>query len=207
MKLHSYWRSSCSYRVRIALAYKGLEYRYAGVDLRSADAIGAFTARNPLRQVPVLELDDGTCLTQSLPIVEYLEEIRPEPALLPPEPVARAQARALAEIVNSGTQPLQNVFVLDTLEAQYGGDRQRWARMFVERGLAALETQARETAGTFLVGDAVTIADVWLIPQLYNARRLALPCDSYPTLQRVAATCDELPAFAAAAPERQPDAP
>ena len=209
MILYDYWRSSSAWRVRIALHYKGLPFERRVVDL-SPDAreqhTDSFGALNPLRQAPVFILDgDPRPLTQSMAIIELLEERFPAPPLLPADPWRRARARQLAEMVNAGIQPLQNLSVLD--HAQAGGlDRNEWARHFIARGLAALEAVAQETAGTFLVGDAVSIADVYLVPQLYNARRFKVDLASVPTLVRVEAACAALPAFAAAHPDVQSDA-
>lgn len=209
MKLYSYWRSSCSWRVRIALNLKGLSYEYEAVHLVRGGGeqhAEAYRRLNPLRQVPTLVTGDGTAITQSLAILEYLEETHPAPPLLPEGALARARVRQLAEVVNAGIQPVQNASVLKQLEAM-GQDKQAWAASFIARGLAALEAMARETAGAYLVGDAVSFADCCLVPQLYNARRWGVELTPYPTLTRVEATCQELEAFEAAHPDRQPDAP
>jgi maleylpyruvate isomerase len=214
MRLYNYWRSSASWRVRIALGYKGIPYEYRAVDLVSEGGeqySPTYVAEiNPLSQVPVLELDDGPHprrVAQSLAIMEYLEERFPEPALLPSDPWLRARARQLAEIVNAGIQPFQNTPTLGYVKTSLRGDPSAWLRHFLERGLRALERSARETAGTFLVGAHPTIADVCLIPQLYSARRFDVPLTSFSTLVRVEEACQSLPAFAAAHPDRQPDAP
>lgn len=211
MKLWSYWRSSCSYRVRIALGLKGLSYEYASLHLLrggGAQHEPGFLERNPQRQVPVLEvLEEGQTLhlVQSIAIIEYLEECHPEPALLPTKPSERAHVRALAELVNSGIQPLQNLATLTELE-QRGVDTEEWARTFIARGLTALEALASARAGAFLFRDSPTLADVYAIPQLYNARRFGLPLDAYPTLTRAEQNSQALPAFDSARPELQPDA-
>ncbi|HEY6078341.1 MAG TPA: maleylacetoacetate isomerase [Polyangiaceae bacterium] len=210
MKLWSYWRSSSAYRVRIALGLKGLSYEYVAVQLRAGGEQhqGAFAGINPMRQVPALEVGEAgqaAVLVQSMAIIEYLDERFPEPPLLPGSALDRAHVRALAELVNSGIQPLQNLDVLNELE-KGGLERQAWSRHFIARGLAALELSARDRAGAFLVGDAPTLADVYLVPQLYNARRFALALDAYPTLTRADDSARALPAFQAALPERQPDA-
>lgn len=211
MRLYNYWRSSASWRARIALSWKGIPYEYRPVDLLR-DGGEQYTAGyvaeiNPLSQVPVLELEDGRRIAQSLAILEYLEERFPEPPLLPSDPWLRARARQLAEIVNAGIQPFQNTPTMGYVRTQLRGDVPAWLRFFLERGLRALERSARETAGTFLVGAHPTFADVCLIPQLYSARRFDVPLDPFPTLVRVEAACTALPAFAAAHPDRQPDAP
>ena len=208
MILYDYWRSSSAWRVRIALHWKKLPFERRVVNLikdggeqHAAD----FATLNPLRQVPVLVTDEGRTITQSMAIIGYLEERFPAPALLPADPWLRARARQLAEMVNSGTQPLQNMNVLDKVQAG-GLDRNEWARHFIARGLAALDAAAQETAGTFLVGDAVSLADAYLVPQLYNARRWNVDLSPIPTLVRIESACAALPAFAAAHPDAQSDA-
>lgn len=208
MKLYSYWRSSASWRARIALAYKGVAYEYVAVHLLrgGGEQRGeAYRAVNPMQQVPTLELDDGRRISQSLAIIEYLEETAPRPPLLPAEPYLRARARQLAELVNAGIQPLQNTGPLQELEAR-GVDAKDWARHFIGRGLDALEASAAATAGRFLVGDEPTVADVCLVPQLHNARRFGLDPARWPLLARVEEACMQLPPFQIAHPDRQPDA-
>lgn len=211
MKLWSYWRSSCSYRVRIALGLKGLDYEYASVHLlrgggeQHGDAFGAV---NPQRQVPVLEVTEGAQtlrLVQSIAIIEYLEERFPEPPLLPQGAFDRAHVRALAELVNSGIQPLQNTSTFSELK-RLGVDIGPWAAHFVRQGLVALEALAAPRAGAFLFGDRVSLADLYLVPQLYNARRFGAAYDDLPTLTRAEKSAQALPAFTKAAPEAQPDA-
>jgi maleylpyruvate isomerase len=211
MKLWSYWRSSSAYRVRIALGLKSLSYEYTSVHLirdggQQHDA--SFGALNPIRQVPVLEIEDGEetlRLVQSMAIIEYIDERFPEPPLLPAAAKDRAHVRALAELVNSGIQPLQNTSTFDELKRQ-GVAIQPWARLFVERGLSALERLAAPRAGAFMFADSPTLADCYLVPQLYNARRYGVPLDTFPTLVRAEANAQALPAFRAALPEAQPDA-
>jgi len=209
--LHNYWRSSASWRVRIALHHKGLSFRYAPVHLvrGGGEQFGeAFRSINPLAQVPALEIHEHGkthVLTQSLAIMEWLDERFPTPSLLPAEPFARATVRQYAELVNAGIQPLQNLSVLAEVE-RLGGDRVAWAAGFIARGLDSLETLAARTAGTFLVGDAVSMADACLVPQLNAARRNKLEVDRWPTLRRVEAACEALPAFIQAHSDAQPDA-
>ena len=211
MILYDYWRSSSAWRVRIALHFKGIAFERRVVNLikdGGEQHTDAFRTLNPLGQVPVLvtqDKDGARTITQSMAIIGYLEETVPVPPLLPADPWLRARARQLAEIVNAGTQPLQNLTVLDHVEAQ-GLDREAWARHFIARGLAALEAASQETEATFLVGDAPSIADLYLVPQLYNARRWKVDLAPYPTLVRVDATCAGLPAFVAAHPDAQSDA-
>ena len=211
MKLYGYWRSSASWRVRIALAHKGLDYEYVPVHLvnRGGEQHGEEYLRvNPMAQVPTLELVEGERthrLSQSFAILEFLEERWPIPSLLPADRWLRARARQLAELVNAGIQPLQNLSVIRHVK-QLGIDEQAWARHFVERGLRALAESARDTAGTCLVGDEVSFADVLLVPQLYAARRFNVDLGGVPLLTRVEAHCMTLPAFQISHPERQPDA-
>jgi len=211
IKLWSYWRSSCAYRVRIALGLKGLPFEYAAVHLLQDGGQQhrpEFVAKNPASQVPVLELDeDGEVvrLVQSIAIIEYLEERFPAPPLLPASARGRAHVRAMAELVNSGIQPLQNTSTFQELKKQ-GVATEPWARHFIEKGLIALEQLAAPRAGAFLFGDSPGLADVYLVPQLYNARRWSVPLDAFPTLTRAEANAQALPAFRAAVPEAQPDA-
>jgi maleylpyruvate isomerase len=208
--LHNYWQSSASHRVRIALGLKQLPYDYIPVDIaRGAQYSEAYLARNPIAQVPALEItEDGgerRTITQSLPILEYLEDRWPDPPILPKDPYLRARARMLAEIVNSGIQPLQNLSTRNRVKA-IGGDPAEWIRSFVAAGLAAFARTAAETAGAFCVGDAPTIADCCLVPQLESARRFGVDTALLGPLLEIEARCLALPAFAGAAPDQQPDA-
>jgi maleylpyruvate isomerase len=211
MKLWSYWRSSCAYRVRIALGLKGIGYEYRAVHLlRDGGQQHApeFSNLNPQRQVPVLEFEESgqtVRLVQSMAIVEYLDERFPDPPLLPSSALDRAHVRAMAELVNSGIQPLQNTGTFAEL-TKAGVPTTPWAQHFIQKGLAALERLAAPRAGAFLFGDAVSLADIYLVPQLYNARRLGVPLEAFPTLTRADTSARALDAFARAAPEAQPDA-
>lgn len=214
MKLYNYWRSSASWRVRIALGHKGVAYEYQAIALARGEGEQydeAYLEVNPLSQVPVLELDAEAGhaprrIVQSLAILEYLEEQHPTPPLLPQDPWLRARARQLAEMMNSGIQPLHNLPVLRYVKNVLDGDDKAWARHFIERGLHALERAAGETAGAFLVGDAPSFADVCLVPQLYAARRFGADLAQWATLVRVESACLALPAFAQSHPDLQPDA-
>ncbi|MEZ4472079.1 MAG: maleylacetoacetate isomerase [bacterium] len=206
MRLYTYWRSSCSWRVRIALEFKGIAYESVPIHLvkdGGQQNAAAYRAHNPMGQVPALETEDGL-LTQSLAILEYLEERFPTPALLPAGAGDRARARAVAEAINSGIQPIQNLAVLQYVGQALQGDGPAWARHWITRGLERVEAMLRP--GTFAVGDAPTFADLCIVPQLYNARRFGCPVEAWPRLRAVEAACAGLPAFQAAHPDRQPDA-
>ena len=212
MKLYNYFRSSASFRVRIALALKGLPYDYQAVHIARGDHkkppyadISADTL------VPMLELDDGTRLSQSMAIIEYLDEVQPEPRLLPADPLGRARVRALAEAIACEIHPLNNLRVLNYLIGTLGVTNEQkdgWYRYWIDVGFEALEKAlARDRAtGTFCHGDRPTLADVCLVPQMANARRFEIDLSPYPTLKRIEAACNALPPFADAAPARQPDA-
>jgi maleylpyruvate isomerase len=208
--LHNYWRSSASHRVRIGLNLKKLEYEYIVVNIvKSEQHANAYRSRNPMGQVPTLEIteDDGTVrsLSQSLPILEYIDERFPEPAIMPKDPYLRAKTRGLAEIVNSGIQPHQNLTTTKAVKA-FGGDEVVWPKSFIADGLIAFERAAEETAGKFCVGDMPTIADCCLIPQLTSARRFGVDIAKHSILLGIEERCLALPAFADAAPDKQPDA-
>jgi maleylpyruvate isomerase len=208
--LHSYWRSSASHRVRIGLGLKQLPYDYAAINLLQGEQFAeAYRAKNPISQVPTLEIteDDGTrvALTQSLAILEYLDERWPDPPILPRDPFLRARARALAEIVNAGIQPLQNISTLKRIKA-LGGDDAAWIRPYIADGLAAFSRIAAEVSGAFCVGNFPTIADCCLVPQLNGARRFQVDLEPYANLLAIEAHCLPLPAFADAMPHHQPDA-
>jgi maleylacetoacetate isomerase len=211
MKLYGYFRSSAAYRVRIALGLKGLGYEYVPVHLRKGEQGAApYRDLNPHALVPALADDHGT-FTQSLAIIEYLDERYPKPPLLPGAPEARARVRAIALSIACDIHPLDNLRVLRYLLHTMGASeaaKDAWYRHWVDVGLAALESQlAREPAtGEFCHGSAPTLADCCLVPQLANARRAGIPLDAYPTLTRIEARCSALAAFATAAPEKQPDA-
>ncbi|KYF63322.1 maleylacetoacetate isomerase [Sorangium cellulosum] len=210
--LYGYWRSSCSWRVRIALAHKGIEHAYRPVNLvrdGGEQLRDDYRARNPMAQVPLLELEQGGAVrrvSQSVAIIELLEELFPSPPLLPADPYLRARARQLAEMINSGTQPMQNTATLKYVQNELGGDQRAFARRFIGSGLAAFQAAAGEHAGRFCVGDEVTVADVFLVPQLYNARRYEVDLAPLSTLTRIEAACMALPAFQAAHADRQADA-
>jgi maleylpyruvate isomerase len=205
MKLYDYPRSSSAWRVRIALAIKGIEPEVVPVDIgRDApdEVRDRHTPVNPLQQVPVLEwTENGTVrrLAQSVAIIEYLEELQPEPALLPADRFLRARARQLAEMVNAGIQPLQNNRVLQRL-GDRGVDEAEWARWAIDRGLRAVDAILGETIGSFAVGDRVTVADIFLAPQILNGRNHGLPIDELANVARVERACALHPAFASTRP-------
>lgn len=203
--LHDFWRSSAAYRVRIALRLKGVAHDSVSVDLRAGEQRGeAYRARNPQGLVPLLEIN-GHRIAQSLAIIAYLEATRPEPRLLPAEPAEQAHVRALALTIACDVHPLNNLRVLRYLEHELGQDeaaRDRWYAHWIAEGLGALEAMAAPQAGRFLFGDAPSLADICLVPQLYNARRFDVPLDAYPTLLRADAAAAGLDAFAGAHPDR-----
>lgn len=209
--LYDYFRSSAAYRVRIALNHKGLDYTQAPVSLIKGEQQGAaYLALNPQGLVPAL-LDNGVLLTQSLAICEYLDEAYPDtPRLLPLDSVARARVRAIAQAIACEIHPLNNLRVLNYLRHELGvGDEARtdWYRHWVALGFAALEQTLASSTGPYCFGDTVTLADVCLAPQLFNARRFDVDLTPYPRLVAVGEALERLPAFAAAHPSRQPDAP
>jgi maleylacetoacetate isomerase len=213
LRLHTYWRSSASFRVRIALNYKRLEWESIPTHLLRGGGeqlAPPYLARNPQGLVPALA-DGEFLLAQSLAIIEYLDETRPEPPLLPADPQSRATVRAMALAVACDVHPLNNLRVLQYLRRELEADEEtvsRWVRHWIGQGFIALEAWiTRHSAdGRHCYGTAVSLADVCLVPQVYNARRFSLDLAPYPRLAAVAAALEILPAFAAARPELQPDA-
>lgn len=211
LTLYTYWRSSASHRVRIALGYKGLSYDPVYVNLLEGEQRkDEYKQTNPMGYLPCLVID-GVKYVESTAIIELLEELHPQPALLPKKPEDRARVRALVQIVNSGIQPLQNLVVLDRI----GDDKDKrldWLRHFITRGLTAWEALASRFAeetgekGPFAYGATFTSADAVLIPQLYTARRFAIDLSPYPTILRVDEATKDLPFVKAAYPDAQPDA-
>ena len=210
MKLYSYHRSSAAYRVRIALNLKGLPYDYAPVNLlRGEQQSGAYLARNPQGLLPALELEGGELLAQSVAILEWLEESSPPPSLLPGDPLQRARVRSLVNNITCDIHPLNNLSVMNYLRAELGAgddDIHRWYCNWVDRGFGAIEQSLAATMGDCCFGDEPTLADVCLIPQVYNAYRFKVPMEHYPNIRQVVQHCNSLEAFARAAPEAQPDA-
>jgi maleylacetoacetate isomerase len=213
VQLYSYWRSSAAYRVRIALGLKGMDWATAAVHLvrdGGEQHLPSYLRINPQGLVPSLVAADHV-LTQSLAIVEYLDETCPEPPLLPADPLGRARVRSLAQVVACDIHPLNNLRVLQWLRGHLGADdgqRDQWYRHWIAEGFGALEAAlaASPDTGRFCHGDQPTVADLCLVPQVYNAVRYDCDLEPYPEIRRINAACLELEAFRRAAPEAQPDA-
>ena len=209
MTLYGYWRSSAAYRVRLALAWKGLSATAIPIDLRSGEQSGAaYRAHNPQGLVPLL-VDDGITLSQSLAILEYLDEIRPDPPLLPADALGRARVRAAALIVVADIHPINNPRIAGRLRSDFGADQpaiDSWARHWMTLGFTALEAFATDHGGRFVHGDALSIADLCLVPQRYNARRVGTALAAYPRLLAAEAQVLAMPFARAAHPDDQPDA-
>jgi maleylacetoacetate isomerase len=210
MKLYNYFRSSASYRVRIALALKGLDFDYRSVHLPKNEQFNeSYAAVSATRLVPTL-VDGDTVLTQSLAIIEYLDETRPTPPLLPKDAVGRARVRALALDIACEIHPLNNLRVLRYLTKDLKlseDDKNRWYRHWVETGLETVERQLNDArTGTFCHGDAPTLADITLVPQIFNAQRFECRLDHVPVVMRVFEACMKLPAFDLTQPSQCPDA-
>ncbi len=211
MKLHNFFRSSTSTRLRAALNLKGLGYEYIPYVLRDGQTrTPDYLRRNPQGLVPTLELEDGTNLTQSLAIIEWLEETHPTPALLPADALGRARVRALAYMIACEIHPLNNLRVLFRLGDQFGADeaaQKAWFTHWVTLTFDALEEALQDPrTGIFCHGDSPGLADICLYAQVWNNRRFDIPLKTWPTIARIFEALDALPAFAQAAPPRQPDA-
>jgi len=209
LKLHSAWRASAPYRVRIGLNLKGVAYDYVPVDLvKGQQQSPEYQAVNAQKLVPSLELEDGRVLTQSLPILEWLEETHPEPALLPKDAYDRQVVRAMAAIVACDIHPVNNLRILKALSG-LGIDepaRNAWVHRWIGDGFTALERMVARHGGAWAFGDTPTLADCCLVPQVYNAARFGVDMTPFPTISAIAARALEHPAIAAAHPNNQPDA-
>jgi maleylacetoacetate isomerase len=211
MKLYTFFRSSAAFRVRIALNLKGIQYEsipkaFAKNEHRAADYLKV----NPQGLIPALDVD-GTALAQSLAIIEYLDETHPTPAFLPAHPMARAQVRSMAQAIACDIHPINNLRILNYLKNELKQDENTvnsWYRHWITEGFRGLEAQAREHSASkrYLFADDVSIADICLVPQMFNARRFDTDLSSFPTLVAISTYLESLPAFAAARPEVQPDA-
>jgi maleylacetoacetate isomerase len=210
MKLYSYFRSSAAYRVRIALNLKGIAYETLPIHLIKDGGYNRrpeFRAINPQMRVPALVTPGGEVLTQSLAIIEYLDEIKPEPALLPQEPIARARVRALADVIACDIHPMNNVGSLRYLKREMHQEQpaiDAWYHHWVIDGFEAVEALVRP--GPYSFGADITLADVFLVPQVANARRLKVPLEAFPKIVGIETACRRLDAFDRASPDRQPDA-
>lgn len=213
--LHSYWRSSCSWRVRIALNMKNIDYEYKAVHLLNdggEQLKDDFAAKNPSKELPCLEID-GMNLAQSMAIITYLEEtVDGGEQIFPKDPKLRYQTRRLCDIIGTGIQPIQNLRVLKYCMAKVDGKEEKtkvkleWGRHWIDLGFQALERALKESAGKYCVGDRVTCADLFLVPQVYNANRFKVDMSKFPTIARIDKALSELPAFKKAHPSVQPDA-
>jgi maleylacetoacetate isomerase len=209
MRLHDYWRSSAAYRVRIALNVKGLEAEQISVDLRASGQQAAdYLAINPQGLVPFFE-DGELGISQSLAIIEYLEEVYPNNPVLPKDPVDRARVRAIAQIIACDIHPLNNLRVLQFLEREFKASQKKraiWYYQWLTSGFEAVEAMVKDLPGKFCLGDEPTLADICLVPQVYNAKRYEFDLRVFPTIRMISDHCQEIEAFAKAAPQHQPDA-
>ncbi len=209
MRLYSFFRSSASYRVRIALALKGLKYETVSVPMRDqSHRKESYRSVNPQMRLPTLELDDGTRLIQSLAIIEYLDAVYPEPRLIPADPLERSRVQAVAQIVGSDIHPLNNIGARGLLTSIFGASEQaldtEWTPHWIREGFTAIEQLIMPAP--FAFGSVITLADICIVPQVYNARRYKVPLDEFPRVLAVDAAAQAHPAFQAATPEAQPDA-
>jgi maleylpyruvate isomerase len=210
VQLYSYFRSSAAYRVRIALNLKGIPYDTVPIHLQKEGGINRkpeFRAINPHMRLPALRLDSGDILIQSLAIIDYLDDIHPQPPLLPQDPIAKAKVRAIAQVIACDIHPLNNIGPLRYLKNVLGQDQSKidaWYHHWVHDGFQAVEEMI--SPGPYTFGSEITLADICLVPQVYNARRLKTPLDKYPKIVAIDAACNKLAAFDKARPESQPDA-
>jgi maleylacetoacetate isomerase len=210
MKLYSYWRSTAAYRVRIALNIKQLDYEYKAVHLvkdGGEQLKSAYQAINPLSLVPALETNDGHILTQSLAIIDYLQEAYPQNSLYPDDVVLKAQAKAMALSIACDIHPLNNLRVLKYLknESWQQGQVDRWYAHWIHQGFTAIEHTLKTSAGNYCFADKASVADIFLVAQVYNANRFNIPLDNYPLISRINNYCLQQKVFGDATPEQQPD--
>jgi maleylpyruvate isomerase len=210
LNLYSYWRSSCSWRVRIVLNHKGIDYKITPIHLikeGGQQTKDYFAKINPMQKVPALELDfhdKKVHIVESTAICEFLEDEFPEKSIYPKDNLLKAKTRAICSEIASGIQPLQNLSTLNHLE-KLGVNKADWAKEYISKGLTAVEKLVNETRGKFCVGDEVSLADAFLIPQLYNARRFNVDLSVYPSILEIEKNASELDAFVNAHPDKQPD--
>ncbi|TMW61287.1 hypothetical protein Poli38472_013750 [Pythium oligandrum] len=208
--LCSYWQSSCSWRVRIGLAWKGIAYTTMRVLTDDGEFTDEYVQLNPSKRLPALIID-GHVLTQSASILEYLEETRPEKPLLSAEPLARARVRTICQLIAADIQPMQNLGMIEKVVEDLPKEEQAaktsaWGKHWIHRGFLGLEQELARTAGKFCVGDSVTMADLFLVPQVYNANRFGVDMSEFPTIARISAELSLIPAFQVSHPSTQPGA-
>ncbi len=212
MKLYGFYRSSASYRIRIALNYKGIDWEYVSVRLDKGEQREAkYLAMNPMGLVPLLDTGDAR-IAESAAIAEHLEFLHPQPAMLPDDPLLRAQVREMQHVIGSGVQPVTNLRILQHLRTEFGLDDEgvdRWCQKWIARGFTAFEkfAESRSANGHFSFGDSLTYADAWLLPQYYNANRFGIDLAPFPRLLEINGHLTGLAPFVAATPENQADAP
>jgi maleylacetoacetate isomerase len=211
--LYSYWRSSCSYRVRIALNLKNIKYDIKPINLLKSEQISEeYLEKNPLRRIPCLEIElknengeiKRVFIKESISICEFLEEIYPDTNLLPRDPIAKAQVRSIMSHIACNVHPIQNLMVMKRVE-EIGYSKLEWAKEWITKGLEDLEKILVETRGKYCFNDIITLADAFLIPQLYNARRFGVDVDKFPNISEIEANLKDVEAFRLAAPENQSD--
>lgn len=211
MKLYSYFRSSAAYRVRIAMNLKGLNYDYLPVNLLAMEQKSEeYLAHNPQGLVPALDIGGGEIIAQSGAILEWLEETTPEPALLPANALQRSHVRSMVSNIACDVHPLLNIAILNYLKDELHSDKdkaQTWYQTWIDRGFLSVEQFLVQHSGQFCYGDQATLADCYLVPQVYNAQRFKIPMEPYPQIMRVTQHCNTLTPFIDAQPEQQPDAP
>lgn len=207
-KLYGYWRSSCSWRLRAALLYKGIDFEYVPVNLLKGEHLEeSYLKISPTGQVPTLQIGENLYLNDSIAILEFLEENHPEPSLLPKDPIQRAKVRAIVNSITSGIQPVQNLKVLKFVEEQYQGNKVQWAQTWIEKGFRATENLIAQSCGKYCVGDELTHADLALVPQVYNAKRFGVDIGSrFPNIFRVHNDLEKLDVFKKSDPSQQVDA-